>query len=84
MSFKEAVSDILKVKPEPKATKKEDGVETMNDVIDLFSICEAEKCKRPERRITDKGDLVVVETKTYHRGCEPTREERNAQNRSSV
>ncbi len=56
----------------------------MSNVMELHGVCEARKCKRDERRIARKSDLVVVNKRKYHRGCEPTKEEQKARNRSSV
>jgi hypothetical protein len=56
----------------------------MSDVIDLFGVCEADKCKRAERRIDREADKVTIRKKTYHRGCEPTPEELQAKDRSSA
>jgi len=60
------------------------GEEKMSDVVDLFGVCEADKCKRPERRILSEADKIIVRKKNYHRGCEPTEEELKARDRSSV
>jgi hypothetical protein len=54
----------------------------MSNVIEMFGVCEAEKCKRPDRKILERKDLVIVEKKKYHRGCEPTAEEQKAKTRS--
>lgn len=83
MSYEEAVSAFLKVKPEPKKPKKE-AEDQMTNVRELFGNCEAEKCKRPERGISKENDKVVIEKKIYHRGCQPTNAERRARNKSSV
>lgn len=65
-----------------EGNKKEDGEEKMNHVIDLFGVCEADICKRKERRIDVEADKVTVRDKTYHRGCEPTPEELQARDRA--
>jgi hypothetical protein len=49
----------------------------MSDVIDLYGVCEGEPCQHEERRITDAADLLEVNGRRYHRGCEPPQEERN-------
>lgn len=54
----------------------------MSEVIGMEGVCEAKKCKRPERRITSRDDLVRVGKKNYHRGCEPTKAEQKASRRS--
>lgn len=56
----------------------------MPNVINVYGVCEAETCKRPERAIVREEDSVVIGNKRYHRGCEPTVEEREARNRSSA
>jgi hypothetical protein len=55
----------------------------MSDVDEVVGVCEAEKCKRPERRILE-GDKVTMRKKAYHRGCEPTKKELKAKDRSSL
>ena len=55
----------------------------MADVEDLYGVCNAEKCKRPERAITNENDKVTIRKKNYHRECAPTSEELAAQDRSS-
>jgi hypothetical protein len=54
----------------------------MSDVADLYGVCQAEKCKRPEKAITSEADKVTVRRKDYHKGCEPTPEELAARDRS--
>ena len=55
----------------------------MSDVIDLHGNCEAKICRREERAITDEADILIVRKKLYHRGCEPSHEEQEAEDRSS-
>jgi len=47
--------------------------------------CEAKVCQRELQggdRGIDEGELVRIEDKNYHKGCEPTLEERAAKNRA--
>jgi len=54
----------------------------MGDVVDIFGLCEAERCKRIERIITSETDLTIVNGKKYHSGCEPTEAEQEIASRS--
>jgi hypothetical protein len=54
----------------------------MNNVIESHGICEAKKCRRPDRVIRSAADKVVVRKKKYHKGCEPTRQELETADRS--
>ena len=58
----------------------------MSDVIEINGTgpCEATNCKRDDKLITKETGGVKVENKNYHRGCEPSPEEAEAQNRSSA
>jgi hypothetical protein len=58
------------------------GEEKMSDVVEVVGVCEAEKCKRRERRIFSEADKVTVREKIYHRGCEPTEKELKAKDKS--
>jgi hypothetical protein len=53
----------------------------MSDVIEMVGNCEGESCKRAEI-IIRKDELVVVDGKKYHKGCQPTEEERKAKAKS--
>jgi hypothetical protein len=46
-----------------------------------LAIVRAKPCKRAEI-IIRKDDLVVVDGKKYHKGCQPTEEERAARAKS--
>jgi predicted nucleic acid-binding protein len=61
---------------------EETGEEKMSEVTDLYGVCQAEKCKRQERAIIGEADKVTLRGKAYHKGCEPTREELAAKDRS--
>ena len=54
----------------------------MSDVIDLYGVCEADKCRRKERAINNEQDRVRVQGKNYHKGCEPTKKEQESKNKS--
>lgn len=54
----------------------------MPDVVTSYGPCEAERCKRPDRTITEEDDIVRIRGKQYHRGCEPTEEELRARDNS--
>jgi hypothetical protein len=47
----------------------------MGDVIDSFGVCEAEVCKRQSRILTSEDDIVRIDRRQYHKGCEPPQQE---------
>ncbi len=50
-----------------------------DDVAHLYGVCEADRCQRQERAITKDSDLIVIDGRRYHRGCEPSDRERQQQ-----
>jgi len=54
----------------------------MTDVTYSFGICQGQPCKRNDHMITSEDDKVTIRDKNYHKGCEPTPEELEIQNRS--